>query len=703
MAINEYIKSNDIYYDGVLREISKSNEHLQPIFEAFTNCLESIKFLNIGSNGCITIKMYYDKTLTGLTFKKVAIEDNGVGFDEVNFTRFQRYKDDQKGYNNKGSGRIQLIHFFNQSEFTSIFKTDEGFSERTFTLSKNFLRFNAIIFNRDLKSVAANQVKTILEMKTLNNEKDQKFYDKLELADLKDKIIKRYMMMFCTQRENLPKIDLIKSVNDIDLEHKSITITDIPNDVNSWNLHLSYYTMSDEQELVETEKKAELKITTFKLDYKSCTKNEIKFTSKDEIVDNVKIELSCLKPTDKIENCRYLFLISGSYINERDSDSRGFLKIPKKDEFIDSSGLFRTEELLMDDIQEKANSSILDNHDEIKKCNEEILSEVEELKKMFLLSDDAINSLKINTSDSDSKILEKVYTAEMKTVAKKDAEIKSKIDDLKNLNPADFNYQKTFDSMISDLVKTIPLQNRTALTHYVARRKLVLELFDKILANELAIQETNKRNIDEKLLHNLIFQQSSDNPDQSDLWVVNEDFIYFKGISEGKLKDIEVNGKKILKEILTPEEEKYRTSLGEDRLIKKPDILLFPDEGKCIIIEFKNPNVNVSENLLEITRYASIIMNLSKEEFRFNTFYGYLIGEMIDPDDVRDHDGDFKHAYHFDYLFRSHKSINGRFNRQGQDGSLYTEVIKYSTLLARAKKRNEIFINKLTENYSTNK
>jgi hypothetical protein len=35
-------------------------------------------------------------------------------------------------------------------------------------------------------------------------------------------------------------------------------------------------------------------------------------------------------------------------------------------------------------------------------------------------------------------------------------------------------------------------------------------------------------------------------------------------------------------------------------------------------------------------------------------------------------------------------------------GSLYTEVIKYSTLLDRARKRNEIFIKKLENSNSSN-
>ena len=99
----------------------------------------------------------------------------------------------------------------------------------------------------------------------------------------------------------------------------------------------------------------------------------------------------------------------------------------------------------------------------------------------------------------------------------------------------------------------------------------------------MEIQKAEERNIDEKLLHNLIFQQSSDNPEDSDLWLINEDFIYFKGNSEYRLNEIEIDGQKLLKTEFSLEEEEYLNSLGENRKIKKPDILLFPDEGKCII------------------------------------------------------------------------------------------------------------------------
>jgi hypothetical protein len=339
------------------------------------------------------------------------------------------------------------------------------------------------------------------------------------------------------------------------------------------------------------------------------------------------------------------------------------------------------------------NSKVLGMYSEIGLSVTKHNQELEKLRQMFLLNPETIRDLKFSLNDSEQRILEKVYEAEAKNIAKRDANIKQKIDALDKLNPVSSDYENEFTKIIDELVEQIPLQNRTTLTHYVARRNLVLELFEKILDKKLNVQNDGSRNNNEQLLHNLIFQQNSNNPNESDLWLINEDFIYFKGSSEDELGDTKINEKKIFKEELNQEEEKLRLSLGKDRYTKRPDILLFPDEGKCIIIEFKNPDVNLSEHLNQINNYATLIRNYTKDEFNCDTFYGYLIGEKVDFEEIRTFDSDFKSSYHFDYGFRPAKAIVGRFGRP--DGSIYMEVIKYSTLLSRAKKRNSIFFEKI--------
>jgi hypothetical protein len=256
------------------------------------------------------------------------------------------------------------------------------------------------------------------------------------------------------------------------------------------------------------------------------------------------------------------------------------------------------------------------------------------------------------------------------------------------------DYPEKLETEIKKLVAIIPLQNKTSLTHYVARRKLVLDLFDKILAKKLVIQASKKGStFSESLIHNLLFQQQSTDPESSDLWILNEDFIYFKGSSEKQLSKVEINGELLFKEIFTVEEETYLRSLGENRKIKRPDVLLFPEEGKCLILEFKSTEVNVSEHLTQIDMYASLIRNYTQDKFQITTFYGYLLGESIEQRDVLGRVSSYEHSYQFDYLFRPSQKVVGFDGRS--DGSIYSEVLKYTTLLARAKKRNQIFIDKI--------
>jgi len=392
-----------------------------------------------------------------------------------------------------------------------------------------------------------------------------------------------------------------------------------------------------------------------------------------------------------------LFFISSPYIDELDGDVRGDdIVFLTKTEFKKNAKEYgyADDKILLDDIEEQVNDRISSMYDEIKKKAEDKAEEIRKLTKMFLLNEETVKELRISINDSSDKILERIYATDAKIVANQDVEIKNIIDTLDTLNPADKEgYQENFEKLVSELVYNIPLQDRTTLSRYVARRKLILDLYNKILDNKLNIQNDGSRNNDEMLLHNLIFRQKSDNPSDSDLWIINEDFIYFKGCSEQRLCDIEIDKVRLFKQEFNDNEEAYLKSLGENRETKRPDVLLFPEEGKCIIIEFKNPAENVGFHLGQINRYASLIRNFTSDNFQINTFYGYLIGEGINNQEVQAFDSDYIPSYQFEYLYRPAKRVIGEYGRT--DGSLYTEIISYRTLQKRAAKRNEIFIKKI--------
>ncbi|MGM9509520.1 ATP-binding protein [Larkinella sp. GY13] len=694
----QYIMGFGIYYKGILQDTKRHRDYFQPIFEAFTNSLEAIDLRSDKSNnGSISIKIFLSEIDGGEPiFQQLKIEDTGIGFNKKEFHRFTTYKDNQKGFNNRGSGRIQLIHYFEECHYVSVYKTDDGFKEREFVLSKNekFLAHNSITLllsdKQTNKSETGTSLRLIGALKPTN-----KFFNNLNAKNLKDSIILHYIQYLCSRRERLPFILIEQYVNEELKDKQTISTEDVPEIDQTKIIKVQYSALSRDGKGVEKlDKNESFTVQSFKINKEKLSENSVKLTSKGEVINTHHISLDCLSSADVIDNKRYLFLVSSAYIDDLDGNVRGDIKILTKEEFKRESNIFDNGTILLEDLKEITNKSILELYPEISAKVKEHSKGIEKLKSMFLISDDTIKSLSLSLNDSEEQILEKVYVAEAKVTAQKDAKIKEKIDNLEDLDPSDKSFESEFNNTVADLVKQIPLQNRTSLTHYVARRKLVLDLFKIILNKKLKVQREGLRNIDEKLLHNLIFKQGSSDPGISDLWLVNEDFIYFKGTSEVKLGNLSVDGVKIMKEDPTEEEIKYRDSLEERRYDTRPDVLLFPSEGKCIIIEFKNPDVNVSDHLNQISNYASIIRNLSKDAYNFKVFYGYLVGEKLDPGDVQNKDSAFVEAVHFNYVFKPYYRIIGKFGRT--DGALYTEAIQYSTLLDRAEKRNEIFIKNLT-------
>jgi hypothetical protein len=709
-----YIRGRGIWYPTELRTIRKKEElSLQPIFEAFTNSLEAIRIQknndSSAGNGEIIICLYlvkdlFSKETNKLNFQKITVEDSGIGFNNTEFERFINLRDDRKNFSNKGTGRVQLIHFFDKSVISSIYKDEKsstGFKKRVITLSKNeaFLKQNAIVRLDSEEEIMADTPSTIIRFENLLDSKEFNYYSVLTSGEIKQELIRHYLAGFCEIRKELPNI-IIKTILD-DKDDTTLTITsdDIPIPDKEQPIDIFYSKVIDNN-IEKTSNKETFNLKSFLINESKLDKNGLKLVSKGEIAKELK--MNDLLPNDQINGNRYLFLLSGKYIEERDSDTRGEINIPLKKDFKrrNTDSFLSEEEILLEDIEEKTNQTIVSIYKEIEEKNKEREKSINELQTLFLLNPKTIKSLrnKINIDDTDASILRKVYEADAKIVAEKDAEIKQQLNELESLTPDNKDYQDLLKNKVNEFVKAIPLQNRTSLTRYVARRKIVLELFQKILDKELEKLRNGGR-IDEDLMHNLIFQQTSSNPENSDLWLINEEFIYFKGCSEKPLNQVEIDGEKIFKKEFTAEEERYLTSLGENRKTKRPDILLFPEEGKCIIIELKAPEVNASDHLMQIDSYANLILNYTEEKFYITTFYGYLIGESIEPRDVLGKVGRYEHSCQFDYFYRPAEKVNGFDGRP--NGSIYTEVIKYSTLLNRAKLRNKIFIDKLEKDILT--
>lgn len=691
---NQFIKAQDLSFVGVLHDIKKSKTALQPFFECFTNALEAIKIKqksDIDYKGEILIKIYATETTVQSTeFSSLSLTDNGIGFNDEEFKRFNTFKLTDKGFKNLGSGRIQYVHYFDSTSVKSVFEQDGKYFDREFIVSKkeNFLKENAIVKHKHCKETDVSNIETTVYFSSLLE--NSGVYNDLNEQTLKEKLLERYIHYFCYNKGRLPKIKIEFYVQSKLKNKSTISQTDIPSIDKTKPIQLQY-SKKGSAGIEKVDKTEDFTIDAFKISKNLLRENKLNLVSKGEVIEESEVNLESLAGNDNVKGNKYLFLVSSNYIDARDTNLRGVLNIPNKDSF--EKDLFANqEEILIEDIQEKINKTIDTMYPEIEEVKQKHQEGFSRLKEMFLLDDETAKNISVSINDSESDILKKFYEAEAKKTASIDAEIKESIDNLDKLDTRSPNYEQELEKEIGRLVKAIPMQNKKTLTHYVARRKLVLDLLDKILARKLTVQQ-QKENYDEALIHNLLFQKNSTNTASSDLWIINEDFIYFKGSSEKQLSKLEIEGKRVFKDKFSEEEERYLTSLGENRKIKRPDVLLFPEEGKCIIIEFKAPHVNASDHLTQIDRYANLIRNYTEDKFQITTFYGYLLGESIEARDVLGTVSRYEHSYQFDYLYRPSENVIGFDGRA--NGSIYTEVIKYSTLLERAKQRNKIFVDKL--------
>lgn len=654
--VNGTFVPQDISYPTLMKKhVKKHSSYLQPIFEAISNSLEATS----GKDDVITIRINKAKTLNHeqYSFLSIDILDTGIGFNDDNFGRLRRLYDESKGQNNFGTGRVQYLHFFNNTDIYSVFEEEGLKYKRRIVLSKNFYATQKSVIWSSEKEVVdiATPIGTMVSFYYPLNDEDKEKYNELTTIELRDRILIHYLSRFCLNRDNLQQIKLECYINSIHNKDSDRVITgkDIPQPDYTDSVQVNYSKISvDGNTIIKTPNTEEFIINSYSLPCSIQKRNEVKLTSKNETVEVSGIDFSLIKDSPKINNSYLLFLISSSYLTQQDSDLRGQLAIYSRKDFLKKRNLFSGEEqILTDDIEEKVTSSITTHYKSISKVKESFEAQIDELAEMFSLDRTILNEVGYKAGDSDQSILKKVYEYNADISAKHDAGIKSVMDSLKELTPSSKDFKKKLNEKVKKVTELVPQINRTELVRYISKRKVILDLMQKTLDKQLDCQQKNskgKKINHESFLHNILFSQHSDNPLDSNLWMINDDFIHYKGISESELRNIKVGSELFFREDLTKEELEELTAYKRDKLGNRPDILLFPKEHKCIIIELKSMDADVSKFVSQVSQYAGLIRQYAKDRFEITTFYAYLIGESFTLSEVKRANPFFKKAYYFD-------------------------------------------------------
>ncbi len=692
--------------------IPKSKYPLAHIYEAITNSLESISQRAMNetdfSAGVIEVKLYFTGLIKEINeLDKIEIFDNGAGFNDENYGRFETLLDKSKGYNNRGSGRIQYLHRADKVEVNSFYRKDNDIYHRHFICDG----INFISNHTNERVTERADVSTIITITGFSHTGEEKdFFDHLEIGKLKNEIKNKFLLRLYLDKKKkaaVPKIIITFLKQDKVVFKESIAPEDIPDPLQSGTFTVPYVKVldpkSDEIEWSTVSNKSEeFQWAHFKLPRSELEQNGVFLCSKNVPVEG--IPLKQIKKNESLEGFRFLTAVYGDVLDKEAyvSHSVDSFKFPhQKETEIEAKGnLFfdaGEEFLFFENIEKKIDSVIGQVYGEVFDLKKRQEQNVVAIAKAHGIPSEIALSANFNLTDSEQQITDKIYAKHAQVLSKENQKIKKLYESLNNLNPTDDNYQDDLEKRSSELLGLIPQQNKEELGRYVIRREMVTRVLKLILENSLSVQETpkkgkakgKKRRDKEGLIHDLIFKRKNqDTATPNDLWILNEEYVHFDGCSEMAINQIEVpNFGKLLKEI--PKETIQEMSLKPGR---RPDIFLYPDEGKCILIELKEPETNLADHLGQLTKYANLIANFST--LKFERFYCYLIGENLSRIDVP---GDYEKTVNDDWIRNIPLPI--RSIEKGKEdqriAEAHIEIIKLSSIHSRAHRRNKSFADKL--------
>lgn len=593
------------------------------------------------------------------------VEDNGIGFNPPNRDAFDTLCTDYKiNMGGQGLGRFIFLKYFTKVRFSSVYKSNSTYRLREFSLGSR----NDIIENERDQEISASDTKTTLFLEGLK----QHDYDK-ELKTIAEKILERILVFFVNDTFECPTI-MFKENDD------EIILNDLLGDKRKiQHIHSEPFSLKGFKTLGQIEQSNDFQVKIYKIIYPGTIKSKLCLTAHGRQVTET--SLSKYIPefkddfveTDDKTSRNYIIIayILGKYLDDNVTFDRGKFNFPAE-----GSDIFYP--LSQHDI-EKQSANIVEAvfKGEVQTRRQ---SRRETLKKYIDESapwhKPYLKDLDWSTlpSDLDEQAMESALQQvrfEKEKLAR--SELKKIIDDPKTELFAKAN----------ELVKSVHEAGSSDLTHYVALRKIVLELLRKLLE----IRDDGKYN-KEKDIHDIIFPRGTDSESTDyighNLWILDEKLNFTEYISSDKKMDKE----------------------KKDR----PDLLIFnkriayrsgnETSNPITIFEFKQPQrddfINQSSEEDPVEQIIRYVRGIKEGKYKTRegrdihvgdntSFYGYLICDLT--------------AKVTDWLYTI-KNFTPMPDGLGyfywfSNIRLYMEVLAWDKILKDSEQRNKIFFKKL--------
>jgi len=644
-----------------------------PLVETIVNAIQAIE--DKGElNGKIEIVV--ERSRQEELDKKVAsvegflIKDNGIGFTDDNRDSFDTlYSDYKIKQGGKGFGRFTCLKYFDDLKIESIYQDGDVFKKRKFKMGK----VNDIIVNEEINDIDEADTRTVVK---LANVKDGKFSDK-KLPTIARVLAERLLPYFIDQDYDCPSISIAESDGSGRIVLNEFISNQLSASIKEFTLANGVFALSG------NEGDFEFTVRLFKFYSPKNQRSKISLVAhRREVTDTAIhnyipefIDEFFDKEAGGLENRDRNYVVKayvfGDYLDEYVSLERGGFEFHKEKDLMHGVSQSDIEETAADISKLAIGDEITVRQEKKKERVQTYVDDEAPWHKSILKTID-ISSMPYNPSK------EEIEMRLQKEKYRQEVEVTSKIGKL--LKDGDIDDLK---KNVNELVSQISESSKNDLTHYIALRRKVLELFGKNLELD---PEGNYAS--EGTVHDIIFprREDSDNVlfEDHNLWIIDERLNFTSYVSS----DNPLN----------------RGNTDRPDLLAYDRRVLFRGDNEAsnpvTIFEFKKPQrddfVNPSsceDPVQQIVRYVNQV-----REGKFKTpegrkilvsdntpFYGYVVCDLTPKvEKWLEFEKDYKPMPDKLGWFRWHDNIN-----------LYMEVLSWDKVLRDAGMRNNIFFHKL--------
>jgi len=626
---------------------------LMPIFEAITNSLQSLYESyeqDWIKKGYVNIFLYLDENYP----TDIEIEDNGIGFNKVNFDSFLTFDSAHKlAIGGKGIGRFSWLKVFKEAHITSVFVENGIKYKRGF----DFLLEDTPVQNHTIKEVSDKEVvRTVIKLKEMKSEYRSRFPSQMET------VLRKVLIHF------LPS--LIAASPSIKILAENQDSSDIKEifSANSFNI---------QEQKIETEKYGTLYLKNMFLDKKCLDAKQghcVFLSANNRIVTDHKLnnQLGLLNNcTYEEHSVFYTGVVTGKYLDEAVFGERSSLNLPEDVQ----NDIFKK---VVEALKTKYLKQQVDEIIEAKTNNiKTVIKKYPRFKYMIKNPREWAEKISLSAQNEEDIVKElSIYDhRENNKIAK----------EIQNISVDNGYTDEELNSKLEETINKIADVNKSNLAEYIAKRKVILD----ILQSRLEYDDPEKKTkFKEEAIHKIICPMRVTSEDinikDHNLWIINDSLSFYKFTASDKP----------IKAFLTKSDSEAR-----------PDLALFngcisfsKGHDPIVIIEFKRPERNDytdSENpIQQVYDYIN--------EFRgkkVHTPNGKLVADITE------------NTPFFCYIIcditpkleqilidrNLHIPLIGRrgFFGYNTDYKVYIEVIDFEEMIKEANNRNNFFFEEL--------